>query len=152
GGGEHASGADVKLSRQSVRLSHRVALEGTGAALPGELDRGARKCVRDASSAEALAGNEAGHCPYAAVVLVLAPPLPGDTVVAEHARVRSARFDGAPADGLSVEVGNEAAGGLRFRPTAPGLLAEPQGVLRGTDVRPRLAWRHLEPLAPASGR
>ena len=37
GGGEHPSGADVQLSEESVLRRHRVALDCTGTALPGEL-------------------------------------------------------------------------------------------------------------------
>jgi len=152
GCGEHASRADVKLCRQSILRSHRIALDGTGTALPGELHGLARECVRDTLSAKACAGDEAGDGPYAAVGLVLAPSFPGNAVVAEHARVSAARLDGTPADGFTVEVGDKAAGRVRVGVTAVCLRTEPEGVLRCAHVCPRLAGRHLEPLAPASRR
>jgi hypothetical protein len=42
---------------------HRVALKGTGAALPGEVNGGARERTADPAAAEARAGNEAGYGP-----------------------------------------------------------------------------------------
>ena len=39
GGREHATGADMKLAQQSVLRNHRVALDRTGAMLPGEVEK-----------------------------------------------------------------------------------------------------------------
>src|ERR671919_2344634 len=74
GGGEDAAAAHVELSPGDLlpRLGeHRVALEGTGAALAGEV--GGRACERaaDPAAPEARAGDEAGHGPDAVVGLVL---------------------------------------------------------------------------------
>ena len=55
---------------------HRVALEGAGAALPGEVDGGAGERPADPAAAEAGAGDEAGDGPDAVVGLVLRPARP----------------------------------------------------------------------------
>src|SRR3990172_1640704 len=61
-GGEDAAAADVGLSPGDLLpglRDHRVALEGTGAALPREVDSGVRERTADAATAEARAGDEA---------------------------------------------------------------------------------------------
>ena len=88
---------------------HRVALERTGAALPREIDGGARERTADAAAPEARAGDEARHRPDAVVGLVLGAALPRDAGLEQQARIGGARLDRAPADGLAVEVGDEAA-------------------------------------------
>lgn len=63
GGGEDAAAADVELSPGDLLpglRDHRVALEGTGAALTGEVDGGARERTADPAAPEAGAGDEAG--------------------------------------------------------------------------------------------
>ena len=133
GVGEHALGADVELLGDHVLRGHRVALDGAGAARAGEVHRGARERPADAALAEARAGEEAGHGPDAVVGLVLRAALPGDAVVAQQARVGGARLDRAPADGLAVEVRDEAAGRVRLRMAAVGLLAQPVGAFLGGE-------------------
>ncbi len=131
---------------------HRVALEGAGAAFPGEVDGGARERTADPAAPEARAGDEAGHGPDAVVGLVLRSPLPGDAGLEQQARVGGARLDRAPADGLAVEVGDEAARRARLRVTTVGLRTEPEGQLLGADRGPGLPGLHLVPLAVAPGR
>src|SRR3990170_2677519 len=81
GGGEDAAAADVELSPGDLLAGlrdHRVALESTGAALPREVDSGARERVADAAAAISRADDEAGHGPDRVVGLVLVPAFPGD--------------------------------------------------------------------------
>src|SRR5207253_7635743 len=76
---EAAAAADMELTPGDLLPGlgdHRVALERTGAALPGELDGGARERTTDAAAAEVLAGEEAGHGPEAVVGLVFRPARP----------------------------------------------------------------------------
>ena len=122
---------------------HRIALERTGAALAGEADGGVRERTADAAAAEARAGDEARHGPHAVVGLVLRPPLPRDAGLEQQARVGGARLDRAPAGGLAVEVGDEAARRARPGMAAVGLRAEPEGELLGADRGPGLAGRIL---------
>ena len=131
---------------------HRIALEGAGAALAGEADGGARERTADAAAAEARAGDEAGHGPHAVVGLVLRPPLPRHAGLEQQARVGRARLDRAPAGGLAVEVGDEAARRARPGMAAVGLRAQPERELVGAHRGPRLARSHLVALAPAPGR
>ena len=121
---------------------HRVALEGTGAAFPREVDGGARERTADPAAPEARAGDEAGHGPDAVVGLVLRSALPGDAGVAQQARVGGARLDRAPADGLAVDVGDEttvsgAPRGCRSRSARAG----------GTGAAPRRRPRPRTPRA-----
>ena len=62
-------------------VDHRVALEGTGAAFPGEVDGGARERTADAAASETRAGDEAGHGPDAGVGLSSARPTQGTRVL-----------------------------------------------------------------------
>src|SRR5262245_31285302 len=66
GGGEDAAAADVELAPGDLLPwlgEHRVALEGTGAALAGEVDGRAGERAADPAAPEARAGDEAGHRP-----------------------------------------------------------------------------------------
>jgi hypothetical protein len=156
GGGEDAAASDMELAQQRDGLpglgDHRVALERTGAAFPREVDGGARECTADPAAPEAGAGDEAGHGPDAVVGLVLGSALPGDTGLEQQTRIGGARLDGAPADGLAVEIGDEAARRARVRVTTVCLRAEPEGQLLGADRGPGLSGLHLVPLAAAPGR
>ncbi len=85
GGGEDAAAANMELSPDDLLpglRDHRVALEGTGTALPGEVDGGARERTADPAAPEARAGDEAGHSPDAVVGLVLGLARPGDAAEA----------------------------------------------------------------------
>src|SRR5207249_9840345 len=124
---------------------HRVALEGAGAPLPGEVDGGARERTADPAAAEARAGDKAGHSPDAVVALVFRSAVPGDAGLEQQARVGGARLDRAPGDGLAVEVGDEAARRARVRVTTVGLRAEPEPHLLSADRGPRLPGPHLVP-------
>jgi hypothetical protein len=65
---------------------HRIALEGTGTALPGEVDGGARERTADPAAAETRAGDEAGLGPDAVVGLVFRSARPRDaTEASSHA-------------------------------------------------------------------
>src|SRR3990172_3497929 len=153
GGGEDAAAADMELSPGDLLAwlrAHRVALEGTGAALSREVAGGVRELAADAAAPEARARDEAGHGPDAVVGLVLRSARPGDAGLEQQARVAGARLDRAPADGLAVEVGDEAARRARLRVTTVGLRAEPEGQLLGANRGPRLPGLHLVPLALAS--
>ena len=118
-------------SSDHVLRGDRVALDGAGAALAGEIHRGARERPADAALAKARAGEQAGDGPDAVVGLVLRAALPGDAVVAHQALVGGARLDRAPADRLAVEVRDQAAGRARLRMAAVGLLAQPVGAFLG---------------------
>jgi hypothetical protein len=125
---EDAAAADVELAPGDLlpRLrDHRVALEGAGAALTGEVHGGSGERTADAAFPEAGAGDEAGHGPDAVVGLVLRSIRPGDATVAQQARVVAARLDRAPADGLAFEVGDEAARRVRLRVPGVGLVVTP---------------------------
>ena len=65
---------------------HRIALEGTGAVLPCEVDSGPRERTADALTAEARAGDEAGHGPDAPVGLVLVSARPRDEGLEQQSR------------------------------------------------------------------
>jgi hypothetical protein len=102
GVGEDAAAADMELSPGDLLAGlrdHRVALEGAGAAVPGEVDDGARESTADATATEARAGDEAGRGPNAVIGLVLRSARPGNTA---EAHVGRARLDRAPAGGLAV--------------------------------------------------
>ena len=79
GGGEDASAADVELSPDDLlpRLrDHRIAFDGTGTALPCEVDGRTRERTAEAAAPEAHASDEAGHGPDAVVgrVFIAAAP------------------------------------------------------------------------------
>jgi hypothetical protein len=57
--------------------------------------------------------------------------VPRDAVDAQQAWVSGARLDRAPADGLAVQVGDEAARRPRLRLARVGLRAEPEGAFLG---------------------
>jgi hypothetical protein len=120
GGGEAAAAANVELLHEEVLplRDHRVALEGTRAAFTGEVDGGARERTADPAAPVPRTGGEAGHGPDAVVGLVFGSARPGD---AAEAYVGGARLDRAPADGLAVEVGDEAARRVCLGLTAAGL-------------------------------
>ena len=152
---EDAPAADVELSPGDLLpglRDHRVALESTGAALPGEVDGGARERAADSATPETRAGDEAGHGPDAVVGLVLRSPIPGDAAVAQQPRVGVARLDRAPSDGLAVEVGDETTRRVRLRVAAVGLRAKSVRAFLGGERGPRLLRLHLVPLAVAPGR
>ena len=91
GVGEDAAAADMELSPGDLPAGlrdHRVALERAGASVPREVDGGTRKCTADAATAEAGAGDEAGHRPHALVGLVFRSALPGNASLEQEARVR----------------------------------------------------------------
>lgn len=117
-----ARGTDVQLLGDHFRGVDRICLDGARAALPGEVDGHLGEDAADTLSPEACPCEQAGHRPNAVVGLVLGPVLPGNAVVAQQALVGSARFDRAPADGLTVEMGEEAAGRVRTGMVAVGLL------------------------------
>src|SRR5205823_8356068 len=138
---EDAAAADVELDRHDLLPGlgdHRIAVESTGAALPCEVDCGARERMADPAAAKAGAGDEAGHGPDALVGLVLGSSRPRDARLEEKARVGGARLDGAPADGLVVAVGDEAARRARLRVTTVGLRTEAESKLLGADRGPGL--------------
>ena len=94
---EDAAAADMELTPGDLLpglRDHRVTLERTGAALPGEVDGGARERTADASAAEVGAGHEAGHGPDAVVGLVLVASDPWGAG-SEQARVGYARLNRA---------------------------------------------------------
>ena len=86
------------------------------------------------------------------VGLVLVPAFPRDAHLQRQPWVVRARLDGAPPDGLAVEVGDKSAGRRRPRVAALGLSAEPVSEFLGADGGPGLAGPHLEPLALAPVR
>ena len=89
GGGEDAAAADMELSPGDLLAwlrAHRVALEGTGAALSREVDGGVRELAADAAAPEARARDEAGHGPDAVVGLVLRLARPGDAGLEQQAQ------------------------------------------------------------------
>src|SRR5262249_49233747 len=93
GGGEDAAAAHVELvpgDRLAGLRDHRVALERTGAATPGEVDGGPCERGADAPASEPGASEDAGHRPDGVVALVLPAALPGDAVVPQQAGVSSA--------------------------------------------------------------
>ncbi len=101
--------------------------------MPCEVDGGAREGTADAAAPEARADGEAGHGPDAVIGLVPRSARPGD---ATEAHVGGARLDRAPADGLAVEVGDEAARRTRLGVTAARLLAQlVDAFLDGNRVR-----------------
>src|SRR5712691_5606858 len=155
GVGENAATADMELAPGDLlpRLrDHRIALEGSSAAFPRKIDGGTRERAADPPSAEAHSGDEAGHGPDPVVALVFSSARPRDAGLAQQARIGAARFHRAPADGLSVEVGDETARRARLRVAAVGLRARPERELFGADRGPGLPRLHLVSLALASGR
>ena len=68
-----------------------------------------------------------------------------------QARVGGARLDRAPADGLAVDVRDQAAGRVRLRVAAVGLLAQPVGALLDGKRAKGLARPQLVALALAPG-
>ena len=93
-------------------VQHRVRLERASTATASEGDRSSRERIGDSPASEPGADEDAGHGPDGPVGLVLCPALPGDAVVAHQPAVGGTRLDRAPADGLAVEEGDEAAGRL----------------------------------------
>ena len=123
-----------------------------GAPLPGEIDGGVGEHIADALAAETRAGDEAGHGPDTVVGLVLGSARPGDST---KTHIGGARLDRAPAGGLAVEVGYEAARRARLGVTTARVLAQPGGTLLDGSRRllgVPLPPAGLEALALASGR
>jgi len=112
---------------------HRVGLERASTAFAGEVDGGLRQPVADAATPEPRPGEHARHRPHALVGLVLGPALPWDAEDAQQALVRRARLERAPADGLAIEVGDQAAGGGRPRPAAVRLCAQAERAFFGGE-------------------
>ncbi len=95
--GEDAATADMELASRDLLpglRDHRVALEGSGAALSREVDGGARKRTTDTAAPEVRAGDEAAHGPDAVVGLVLRSARPGHATEAHVSRAGLARFVG----------------------------------------------------------
>src|SRR5687768_12607956 len=88
---------------------HRVSLERPSPAFAREVNGRSSQRVADAAAPESRSGEDAGHRPCALVGLVLRSALPRDAEDTQKALVRRARLDGAPADGLAVEIGDQAA-------------------------------------------
>jgi hypothetical protein len=88
--------------------------------LTREVDSGARERIADALTTEPGASHEARHGPDALVVLVLRSARPRNATESDVGR---ARLDRAPADGLAVEVRDEAAGRAGIAMAAARLLA-----------------------------
>ena len=102
-----------------------------------------------ALAAVARADQEARHRPDRVVRLVLVSSLPGNLVDAQQAVVRGPRLDGAPADGLAVEVRDESARDVGLGVPAVRLPTEPERSFLGREPRERLLRLQLVPLAPA---
>src|SRR3954470_11004482 len=152
GVGEDALGADVQLLQKRVLRRHGIALDGVRAALSGEVHCGARECPADAALAGPDAGDEARHGPDAVVGLVLVATVPGNAEGAQQARVGGAGLDRAPADGLALEVGDEAAGRAGLTVAAAGLPPQPVGAILHCKRGEGLPRPQLVPLALAPGR
>src|SRR6266568_9137844 len=150
--GEDAPGADVEFLDDHVLRDDGIPLDGAGAAFARESGRGPREGPADAALPEARAGDEASHCPDAGVALVFVTALPGDPEDACQAGVGGTRLDSAPAGGLAVEVGDQAAGLVRLGVAAAGLLAQPVGAFLGRKRSEGLSGRELVTLALACGR
>jgi hypothetical protein len=82
--------------------------------------------MADAAAPENCAGDEAGYGPDAFVGLVFCSTRPRDSG-AQQALVDGTRLDRAPAGGLPVQIGYEAARLAGLGLTARGLLAQPVG-------------------------
>ncbi len=112
-----------------------------------------RRSVGRLTSVKPASANTSSVPTWSSVVgLVLRATRPGDAVVAQQTPVGGARLDRAPADRLTVEVRDEAAGRARLWMAAVGLLAQPVGAFFGGKRGKRLPRPHLVPLALASGR
>jgi hypothetical protein len=112
----------------------------------GETDR------RTASrQAEPGAGDEARHRPDAVVVPVLRPALPRHAVVARQVDVGGARFDGAPADRLTVEVGDQTRRPTGVRVAGIDLLPKPLSAFLDRKPGEGLSRPQLVALALAPG-
>src|SRR5215831_5977572 len=148
--GEDLAAADVQLTPDDLLAGmgdHRVGLQGPGAILPGEVDRGSGQRVADTALSVPLAGHEAGNRPDAGVRLVLVATVPDGPDPAQP-RVCRARLDRHPASRLRTEVGHEPGGAARPRVITVGLLTEP-GAAAGVAYRAPVAVWDLEVLAVA---
>src|SRR5215470_15782473 len=148
--GEDLAAADVQLTPDDLLAGmgdHRVGLQGPGAILPGEVDRGSGQRVADAALSVPLAGHEAGNRPDAGVRLVLVATAP-DGPDPGQSRVCRARLHRHPASRLRTEVGHEPGGTARPRVTTVGLLTKP-GAAAGIAHRAPVAVWDLEVLAVA---
>src|SRR5262249_32837464 len=127
GGGEYAAAADMELSPRDLLpglRDHRVALEGTGAPLPREVEGRARERIADALAPETRPGDETGQSPGAGVSNVFGSPRPRDAG-AQQAHVGDAGLKCAPPGGFAVEVGHQATRRAGLRVPAVGLPAKP---------------------------
>src|SRR5918994_6339161 len=152
---EDAPTADVDLVPGDLRArlrDDRVCLERACTTRSRMLDRRLCEGVGDALSPETGAHEDAGHGPDAFVFLVFVAPFPRRPVHAEERRIRRSRLDGAPADGLAVEIGDEAACRLRLRVAAVGLLPQAEGAFLRGKLRERLLRLQLVTLALTVGR
>ena len=90
---------------------------------------------------EPLANEEARHGPDGRIGLVLAPAVPRDAEDASQTGVVGARLDPAPADGLAIEIGDQARRRLRLGMPGVRLLTQPEGALLGGEAPERLLRR-----------
>jgi hypothetical protein len=117
-----------ELFLDGLRRGHRVALDGPGASLAGEVHGGSRQRAADTSSrnpararTQVTPRRSRRSCP---------PSCPTRRRGGcPAAGVDSARLDRASADRLTVEVRHEAAGRVRLRVTAVGLLTQPTSAI-----------------------
>jgi len=146
------NGADEEFLHDHVRGDDRVALDRSGATIPGEAHCRLCQLAAHAALAKSPTDQETRDGPDAVVGPGLIAALPRDAIVADQALVVAARLDRAPAHRLPVEVGDETAGGLRLRLAGIGLLTEPIGAFFGGKPDEILLPAQLEPLALASRR
>ena len=131
---------------------HRVAFERPGAAAAREVDGGPNEGPADPSAAVPGPGENARHGPDAGVGLVLGAALPGNPIDAQQARVGGTRLDGAPADGFTIEVCDEAGGRIGSGIAALCLGQQARRSLLGGERGERLFRLKLVPLALAERR
>jgi len=91
------NGADEEFLHDHVRGDDRVALDRSGATIPGEAHGGPRQRAAHAALAKPPADEETRDGPDSVVGLVLIAALPRDAIVADKALVVAPRLDRAPA-------------------------------------------------------
>src|SRR4051812_19748085 len=145
-GSEHLHGADMQLTPRDLLIGsrdHRIRLEGSRAARPGEVDRCLRQLVRDSPASIPDAYDEAGHRPHGLVVRVLVAATPDGT---REVRIIGTRLDRAPCGRLTVGIGDDSARRSRVRMSAVGLIVESKAQFVGSHLVARYPAQ-LVPLA-----
>ena len=107
------NGADQEFLHDHVRGDDRVALDRSGATIPGEAHCGPRQLAAHAMLAESPADEETRDSPNAVVGPVLFAALPRDAIVADQALVVAPRLDRAPPSTVSrPQISESAAGSM----------------------------------------